>query len=517
MAARVGAAASTAPGGGTSAAARVGAQPAANTARSTEAGTGTTTTDTRDTKAEVDADGFRTVRGNAWRRREAAAARASERAEEQQRGAALGQAGGVQGEDGGEEGQATEGADAEDAPPSAEDLHQAWLDEVAVVRRLRQQGLANSHPAMEAACKTRDDAEALWRGAKDPAPPAVRLSRMQAKLDRAVALQAESRQAIIELERAHKAKLAELQAKLDEDTERVRLRRRQLGEVQDEIAQGGNGGEARAKQGQAVQQVHAALSNTIAPTISALVDQLESSTPAWSILNGLLGTLSSSQTMLEEAMATKSTTQTFDIGDGTGVERGDDDEGDRDSGSTTDWSESHEMRDVRSEAGLGNQAGGQGDARAGAWPGNHDADQTMGAGGWWNISRADWDAGVRWQACGHGKWARSGASWADTWEDERAKEQEGSDQPAVARRRLEPAPQVVPSGTGGGDSSTGSTGADEARQRQQHEARVQQIVAAAIAAGVQPITGTGDDLRMLDANQLDAWAAENLQADGPHV
>jgi hypothetical protein len=406
----------------------------------------------------------------------------------------------------------TGNADAEEAPPSAEELHQAWLDEVAVVRRLRQQGLAAEHPAMAAACKTRDEAETLWRGAKDPAPPAVRLNRAQTKLDRAVAMQAESRKAIIELERAHKAKLAELQSKLDEDTERVRLRRRQLGEVQDEIAQGGTGGRTTARQGQAVQKVHATLSSTIAPTISALVDQLESSTPAWSILNGLLGTLSSSQTLLEEAMAATPPTQTFDIGDGTGVGEDEGDDNDHDGYSDTEWSESHEMRDGAEH---GDQAGDQGGAQGSSWSGNHGADQTRGNDEWWHLSRADWEAGVRWQECGHGKWARTRSSWADSWEDERAREEEGAGQPAAARRRLEPAPQAAPNGANNGSDDVGDATMDDARRRQHHGERLQRIVTAAIDAGIQPLTSSGEELQMLDSDQLDAWVAENLQSSGP--
>ncbi len=465
-------------------------------------GSGDNPTGARGHATETDEDGFQPVRGNAWRRRMAAGAKAAD--QQGGRGDAAACSQGVDAQvDDEEEGDAQAAADADpaDAPPSAEELHQAWLAEVAVVRRLRQQGLAAGHPAMEAACKARDEAESLWRGAKDPAPPAVRLSRVQAKLDRAVAMQAESRTAIVELERAHKARLAELQTKLDEDTQRVRLRRRQLEEVQEEIAQGGEGSRARARQGQAVQKVHAALASTIAPTLSALVDQLESTTPAWTILNGLLGTLSSSQALLEEAMAPAPPTQNFDIGDSDGVGGGDGEQAGRDNDTDTDWSESHEMRDVRTN---------QGDARDESWARGGGADQEMGDSGWWQMSRTDWENGVRWQACGHGKWARTRSSWADSWEDERTREEEGEDQPAAARRRLGPAPQPTGNGASGGSDSTGDPTADDARRRQQHSERVQRVVTAAIDAGVQPITSSGEELQMLDADGLAAWVEENL-------
>ncbi len=513
VAARASEAAEATAGRGGGAVTQAGTAPTARAAADTEGGRDGSTS-TCGAGAEVDADGFQTVRGNAWRRRMAAAAKAASQGDERSQGAGLGKGGDARA--GGEEvagERATGNADAEDTPPSAEELHQAWLAEVAVVRRLRQQGLAADHPAMAAACSAREKAEALWRGAKDPAPPAVRLSRVQNKLDRAVAAQAESRSAIIELERAHKAKLAELQARLDEDTERVRLRRRQLEEVQDEIAQGGTSGRARARQGQAVQKVHATLASTIAPTISALVDQLESSTPAWSILNGLLGTLSSSQTLLEEAMASAPPAQTFDIGDGEGTGGGDGDGDDRDDDSDTDWSESHEMRDVH--AGQGGQAEDQGGAQGSSWSESHGADQAMGAGEWWQLSRADWGAGVRWQECGHGKWSRTRSGWADSWEDERAGEDGGADQPAAARRRLGPAPQEPPNGANYGSDDVGDPTVYDVRRRQLHAERLQRITTAAIDAGIQPLTSSGEELQMLDSAQLDAWVAENLQSNAP--
>ncbi len=479
-------------------------------------------TDRPSTAAEVDADGFQTVRGNAWRRRMAAAAAGAPTAREGQahtQEGEPGRGGSARGADAGAAGdQEGGGAEAAEPPPSADDLHQEWLEEVAIVRKLRQQGLASDHPAMAAACHARDEAEARWRGAKDPAPPAVRLGRAQSKLDRAVSLQAETRAAIMELERAHKARLADLQAKLEEDAERVRLRRRQLAEVQDEVAGRGVGGKARAKQGQAVQKVHATLSGTIAPAISALVEQVDSASPAWTILNGLLGTLASSQSLLEEAIAPESAVQNFDIGDDAGGGDAKGSDGDFDASSDAEWSESHELHN-----GCGGQrfddreGGGQGGTYNSAWGAAQDEDQHMGDGEWWAPSRAEWESGVRWQACGHGKWNRTRPNWADSWEDERARDDSGADQPAAARRRLDPTP--TPQGTQGGPegvgAGAGTVPTDDARRQQLHAERTQSIIAAAIEAGVQPLTSTGDDLRMLDADQLDAWAAENLPASGP--
>jgi hypothetical protein len=124
----------------------------------------------------------------------------------------------------------------------------------------------------------------------------------------------------------------------------------------------------------------------------------------------------------------------------------------------------------------------------------------MGTDNWWDKSTGRWDAGTRWEECGHGKWTRS--SWADSWEQEQ--EAGGS---AVARRRLEPAPP--PSATAASDDPLDEAAAAEQRKRQ-HGERVQRIILAAIDAGVQPVSGTGEELHLLDPHALDAWAAENL-------
>jgi hypothetical protein len=474
---------------------------------------------------EVDDEGFQTVRGSAWRRGRAAAANDAsiDAAGSQGQGATADSR--ADGHTGDADARATQGAahaEAGEAPPTAEDLRQAWMEEVSVVRRLRQQGLASEHPAMEAACAARDAAETQWREAKDPAPPAVRLSRAQAKYDRAVAAQGDSRKAILELERAHKLRLAELQAKLDEDTEKVRLRRAQLAAVQDELASDGDGAKVRARQGRAVQKVHATLSGTVAPTISALVDQLDSSTPAWAMLNGLLGALSSSQSLLEEAITPPHPAQRFDIGDGEQDERDDGTDGRHGHDSESEWSESHELRDGGGpRAWMGDQSmqcdeTGPGDADAGDVA--RGSNCASGTDHWWGTSYSDWQQGIRWQSCGHGKWSRARSSWADSWEDEQLRDDEETAQPAAARRRLEPSPATCapPGGHANAAATDTGGGADDGRRQQQHQGdRLQLIIEAAIAAGVQPVTSTGDDLQVLDANQLAAWAAENLPEGDP--
>ncbi len=121
---------------------------------------------------------------------------------------------------------------------------------------------------------------------------------------------------------------------------------------------------------------------------------------------------------------------------------------------------------------------------------------------WWNTPARRWGGAARWEACGHGKWSR--ASWADQLEedDDGAAEGDGGDQRPTARRRLDPA---------GDEQAAGGT-CDPEEQKRKHEARVDQITAMAIDAGVSPLTPQGEELRMLDPHRLDEWVREFFPA-----
>ncbi len=492
--------------GGGDAAANIGQARQPGAAPATATGGAGSSTDAKGTTADsparngdVDDEGFQQVRARGWRKGR------TTRQGDVDGGDAQGNArAGDAGDDAGAGHVVGDGDDADegedDGPPSPGTLHRAWLDEVAVVRRLRQQGLATTHPAMRAACEARDAAEREWRSAKDPTPAAVKLARAQSKLDRAIELQSESWKALTDYEAAHAEKLAALRARLEEDRERVSLRRRQLEEVQAEVGAEGRVGRAWAEQGEAARQVHSTLCSTVAPTIAALVDQLDSATPAWTVLNGLLSTLSDSRVLLEKAFTPAPATQCFNLA------KGDAAEGDSE-GSV--WSESHDPPGGGGGAGQGTEGGG---VQTGSMHVSHAAggaatqgddgarDHCMGTGEWWD---SGWAEGARWQECGHGKWTR--AAWADAWEQE-----QGGAEPAAARRRLDPAP---PSSTDAGTSTAIGNGGDgDAQQRKRlHNERVQRIVLAAIDAGVQPLSQSGEELSMLDPPALDAWVAEHLQ------
>ncbi len=455
---------------------------------------------------EVDKDGFQTVRRRGWKKDGAGRTGGGDGAN----GAGRVEAEGgttARTDDQGYEDDEAAGEDPGTAP-SPSDLRQAWQRELALVKRLRQQGVEDGHPAMLAAGQARDAAERRWREAKDPTPPTLRLSRAQTKLDRAIHLQAESRMALTEHERAFRERQAELQARLEEDTARVRARRLQLEEVQEEIAMEGRGGKARAAQGTAVRQVHGTLCNEVAPSIAALVEQLDSSTPAWAILNNLLASLTTSKSLLEQAMPAQGT-QAFDIadeGDDHAVDEDYDGQGRWDG---SEWSESHDV--MGADDGAGDRGGDNADAT------DDGMDVGDGDGGWWGGAQDHWQRTARWAPSGYGKWART--SWADSWESEqhggRGACDDDHDQPPPARRRLGDRSDAAAGSVAAAPATTGGPSDGDLRAKA-HRERVELITQRAIDAGIQPLTSQGEDLCVLDSNALDAWVAERFpeQAQG---
>jgi hypothetical protein len=447
---------------------------------------------------------------------------------------------------------AGEGDEDAEGQPTVADLQQNWQQEIALVKRLRSQGIPDQHPAMRAACEARDSAERAWRGAKEPAPISVRLGRAQSKLDRAIALQGEARARMLEEERAYKERLAALQSDLDECTSRVKLRRRQLQEVQGELgSQGPTRGRTQQAQLEAIRRVHSTICAEVGPTIAGLVEQLDSGAPAWTALNGLLGKLQQSKVELENVASAPA--DRFDISD----QDQDDEHWERWSA----WSESHDVQGQPWGQGMAasgathdrgddddDAAMGQVDTDRGQYVGYRgyghyddwggapreqaDGDQPMGGDDWWDSPARRWGGAVRWQAAGHGKWSR--ASWADQLEEDDAGDDGATDPPPPARRRLEAAdaqraegsntqqqashqqqPQQqqahlpVPSAAEG-NSSEGCPSDDPNVAAKRHMERVNRIVTMAIEAGVTPLTASGEELCLLDASQLEAWVAQCL-------
>ncbi len=396
------------------------------------------------------------------------------------------------------------GDDDGDQPPTIADLQQAWRDEIALIKKLRGQGVQDGHPAMCAAREARDAAEQAWRTAKEPAPPAVRLGRAQSKLDRAVVLQSEARQAILEEERGHRERLAALQATMDTCTERVALRRRQVQEIQAEVgAAGGNGGVAMRAQMEAIKAVHGTICQEVGPTLAALAEQVGTETPAWATLNSLLAKLADTKATLEGA--TSRPASQYHIGDG--EDRWE---------SCTDWSESHDVH---------GQHWGRGGARQGQDQGGEQAmddgtgDEAMGTDQWWDTPTRRWGAAAKWQPNGYGQWSR--ASWADHLEAEMEDDQDGDGQPPTVRRRLggqgsgdeqqqSSAPPQPPRPAAPQAASAGGPSDDPHERQRKHQARINHIIALAVESGVTPLTSSGEELVMLGPEQLEEWVASCL-------
>ncbi len=412
--------------------------------------------------------------------------------------------------------------DGAEAEPEPAVLRQRWQQEVGIVKKLARQGLKPEHPAMVAACEARDGAERKWRGAKPPAPLATRLGWAQKKVDRAINIQAETRQAMEELDKDYHAKRSVLQARMDEDAERVRMRRQQLQAVQEEA--GGPGAQRRrAEGGEAVRRACNTLRLEVAPALAALAEQLGTGSAAWSTVNGLLSTLTSSQQVMEEAL--EDAAPTFDMADG----------------DESVWSESHDLQEVF--GGIGAQSGDDGGGhlqqqqqhshqpwqqhhqqyqREQQWPRQDDQGQGTDGGGvqpWQGWHQASWTGTQRWREEGHGHWTRT--SWADAWENEHGVDAEMDEQPEpqCKHRRQGSAAYDGEGATGAGGcgaAAAGQSGQVAPPQQstcegdRQHAEMLSHIVAAAIGAGVQPVTSSGDDLQVLDGQQLAAWAAENL-------
>ncbi len=471
------------------------------------------------TRNQVDDDGFQEVRrrgrGQAATSTDGAGGNGSGPPAVAADGRAAGQAPGA--------GEANRGEDAEveeEAPPTAEELHRRWHEEQGFVKQLRRQGVQDGHPAMRAACAARDEAERAWRNAKQPAPASVRLGRAQTKLDKAIGLQADARRAIQEEEGRHRERMAGLQAALAECTARVGWRRQQLRAVQLEVGAGGNGAACQSRQQDAIQSVHSTICSVVGPALEAIVEQMDTASPAWTALNGVLGKLSATKDILEGAVPTRGDARNFDIGD---------DDGDGDLGGehwaddASEWSESHEVHDWTADGGHGH---GYDDDAA---QGDH-GDQSMGTDDWWDTPGGSHEAGARWRPQGHGKWTRRRGDWADQLEAEEHEAEQGTTQPAASRRRLDGGGGLSGDGDGqrqqpqqlqqqqhtptalGGPMGGQVAEADAAKQKRLHAERVNHIIQMAVSAGVNPVSASGEDLQLLDPHQLDAWVAENFPA-----
>ncbi len=425
--------------------------------------------------------------------------------------------------------------DANDVPAGPAELRRRWNKEVSMVRGLKQRGTAADHPAMQAAVRARDEAEGRWRAAKSPVPLATRLARAQGKLDRAFDLQQRTRDKLAELEQEYKARRDELGAQLDKDRERVDKRREAVEELQVEAgatARGGNRKAAGTTAAAAAKSAIGTIRDRIAPAMQLLAEQLGVGTPAWATVNGLMGELSNSQLLFEDAVGgEEDTTERYDIGGDGGDDLRDDDHDDDSDGDGTDWSESldvmedtpagqqqqqeqrqqqqleHHWQEPHAQTMQSHGYTSHEHAAIGEWPSQH-----------WGHAASAWASGMRWAEYGHGKWTRT--SWADAWEEQQASSEQ-PEGPQQKFRRMGAAEvgveaQAAAAAATDAAAATGAAerpSADEAAAaaEQQHRQQVARVVEAAIEQGVQPLTPYGQELLVLDPAGLARWVDEHLQ------
>jgi hypothetical protein len=129
-----------------------------------------------------------------------------------------------------EDGWAEEGGD-EGAEFTPEQLRQAWAAECRAVRALEAQGRHAGSAALAAAKEARDEAEAAWRRAIVPPPLAVRMGRVQQRLDKAAKAVERARLDLEEFEEQAEARREDLRRRIDEAEARYRARSDQMDEL----------------------------------------------------------------------------------------------------------------------------------------------------------------------------------------------------------------------------------------------------------------------------------------------
>ncbi len=424
--------------------------------------------------------------------------------------------------------------------PEPEQLRRKWAEEVAVVKHLARQGLPEGHPALVAAVAARDAAEAAWRGAKPPAPIATRLRWAQAKLSRALELAHATQEAIGKAEADHERLMRELHDRRCDDEARVRKRRQAVEELQGEI---GGGQKATRTGGGGAAEVLAAcgsLCNAVGPELLALVERLPDGSDEWHAANKALATLAASQRRVEEAAGLHDDhgcPEAFDIGDAEG-------DGSDAMSETSQWSESHELRDQRA-TGVASAAADQAFHHGGAASGAVGEDVAQGGENWASWEQAQWQS-AHWQTDQHGRWRR--ASWADQWEAEHVhaapswgpgqqsstsqcarrgggERDEDAGEPSAKHRRQQGSERAAEMG-GAAPTVAGSEAATGAREANQNAStgpsptapggaasfarQVDDVVKRAISLGIQPVTSEGEELITLSPELLSRWVADHL-------
>ncbi len=428
-----------------------------------------------------------------------------------------------------------EGADAGQSggPEDAVALKRRLDMENAAIKALAREGLADDHPAMEAAIAARDAADAAWKSSRPPHPVARRMGWAQRRLDKAMRARDRVRDELAEHDARAREQRDAILERLGQAMERVAKHREALETLQEEAAT--DAPSTRKGNGAAdiCAQLAGGMRTEIAPTFEALAAEIPEGTAAHAHLSIIMAKLEGMQGKLEQVGSGVDGHQVYNMSEG-------------DVQSEAEWSESHEL---------------------GGSP----------------VARTDVSTGPRqWSVKGHGRWSKEGGT--HTTRGGKSGSASGTVAPADAPRPAAPAPTVpantapTPSATAQGGSTSaalkgdvgmsgrgGDADGDKPTEDQQppnktrkgqdpadsalahaaaqdtaralqllesqrvaaaageygsqaaiqaagqlHARNVAQVVSTALEMGIQPLTESGEELIMLGPQELKEWTAKHM-------
>ncbi len=444
-----------------------------------------------------------------------------------------------------DEAEAVEGAARQLESEDPSTLKQRLEREEATIRTLQREGVEPEHPTMVAAAAARDEAAERWKAARKPHPIARRMGWVQRSLDKAHKSQDKARADLADFDEQVKGQRQKFIERLERARERVRKHSEALEDLQQEAAEQVVS-TRRATRGSSVcARLAGGMREKVAPSVAALAATLGEGTEAHGQLNLLMAQLESMQSELEKhASADTHDHEEFDIGD-------------NDDRSDDEWSEGQDLDDGdddmhvapaetqdprglprwRSKGyGRWNKDGGGGAGNIGSGKGTerHAAAQPTANTG---SERPQTHSATECSATDTPPRAQAGtnsgpiatlATAAPVGKPEPTRVAQGDGDATSCKHRRGQAPEDTAEAVAAvrnasramelmqhqqQASSAGSFGSEAAVQAaaQLHTRNVSQVVAAAIAQGIQPLTADGDDLIMLGPQALSEWAAEHLK------
>ncbi len=396
---------------------------------------------------------------------------------------------------------------------------------------------------MRAAVAARDAALQSWRDARTPHPVARRMGWAQRRLDKALNQQDRMREELHRFDMETKEKRDNIIARFDLVKDKVRRHREELEALQEEASAELHC--TRKPGGGVYAKLAGGMRDTVAPNVAALAAAVPEGSEASRQIALLMAHLEGMQHELEQHATEEGKEgghEEYDIAD--------EDEGDGRSGGDYTWSESHELGDVRDGDPMEDDGrGAAGDSLRwrskghGRW--NKAEQHTGGQGGLGKggtvraataaaaanttaaaaaaVAPASFPAAgdgptTRGSGCGKGApistppRAAAAPATASATDDERphkhrkgqaAEDTVEAQNAAMATGLMLEQKAAAAAGAWGTEAAVQAAG-------QLHDKHVNQVVAAAIAQNVQPITDTGDELIMLGPQELAEWAETHL-------